>query len=56
MEHGITTVKQLRTTYILFALFINVLVTMYMIINDDNSMEEKAQYAHYFRFLYCAVC
>lgn len=55
MEHGITTVKQLRTTYILFALFINVLVTMYMIINDDNSMEEKAQYAHYFRFLYCAI-
>ena len=55
MEHGITTVKQLRKTYILFALFINALVTMYMIINDDNSMEEKSQYAHYFRFLYCAV-
>ena len=55
MEHGIISVKQLRRTYLLFALFINVLVTMYMIINDDNSMEEKAQYAHYFRFLYCAV-
>lgn len=55
MEHGIISVKQLRRTYLLFALFINVLVTMYMIINDDNSMEEKTQYAHYFRFLYCAV-
>ena len=55
MEHGITTVKQFRKTYLLFALFVNVLVTMYMIINDDNSMEEKTKYAHYFRFLYCAV-
>ena len=34
MEHGIISVKQLRKTYLLFALFINVLVTMYMIIND----------------------
>lgn len=55
MKHGITTVYNFRTTYLLFALFTNVFVTMYMILNDDNTIDANTQHAHYFRFIYCTI-
>lgn len=55
MTLGTPTIKQFRTYYLLFALFINVIATMYMIANDNNTMDANTQHAHYVRFLYCAV-
>lgn len=47
--------ETLRQTYMIFALLVNILVTMYMIVNDDNTMEAGTQLAHYYRLLFCGI-
>lgn len=55
MRNGTIAKETLQKAYMIFAFFVNIMVTMYMIANDDNSMEAEMQYAHYFRFIFCAV-
>lgn len=55
MRKGTIARETLRQTYMIFALLVNTIVTMYMMINDDNTMQAGTQNAHYFRLLYCGV-
>lgn len=55
MKGGIIARETLRQMYMIFALLVNILVTMYMIVNDDNTMEAGTQQAHYYRLLYCGI-
>lgn len=55
MRNGTIAKETLQKAYMIFAFFVNIMVTMYMIINDDNTMQAELQHAHYFRLIFCAV-
>lgn len=55
MRNGTIAKETLQKAYMIFAFFVNIMVTMYMIVNDDNTMQAELQYAHYIRLIFCAV-
>lgn len=55
MRNGTIAKETLQKAYMILAFLVNIMVTMYMIVNDDNTMQAELQYAHYFRFIFCAV-
>lgn len=55
MRGGIIARETLRQTYMIFALLVNIIVTRYMILNDDNMLDSNMQHAHYYRILYCGA-
>ncbi len=55
MRNGTIAKETLQKAYMMFAFFVNIMVTMYMIVNDDNTMQVELQYAHYIRLIFCAV-
>ncbi len=55
MRNGTIAKETLQKGLLIFAFFVNIVVTMYMIANDDNTAQTEMQHAHYFRFIFCAV-
>lgn len=55
MRGGIIARETLRQAYMIFALLVNIIVTRYMILNDDNMLDSNMQHAHYYRILYCGA-